>query len=241
MSEFRQRWRLTVCRGPDARDVAHRDVVSGWEAALRASGLPLAETAAARPRPRILFAAPVPVGMLAQRELIDVGLTECRLVHEVREAVGAAAPSGYRLVDLYDVWTGAPTLPSLVVAADYRASLTAGPGTESDTAGEGWTGLGDPLDAAIAELLASRRIEIGREKGGGVVTVDIRSHLLSLRGTSGANGSIRLDMRLLLGGAAGVGRPEEVVTALAGRLGRGLALTEVVRERIHLADDPALD
>src|SRR6266540_5047159 len=145
MSEFRQRWRLTVCRGPDARDVAHRDVVSGWEAALRASGLPLAETAAARPRPRILCAAPVPVGMLAQRELIDVGLTECRLVHEVREAVGAAAPSGYRLVDLYDVWTGAPTLPSLVVAADYRAWVRAGPGADSDIGGEDSTDLGRTL------------------------------------------------------------------------------------------------
>lgn len=248
MSELRQRWRLTVCRGPDARHAAHRDVVASWETALRASGLPLAETAATRPRPRILFAAPVPVGMLAERELIDVGLTECRPVHEVREAVASVAPSGYRLIDLYDVWTGAPALPSLVMAGDYRASVTVRPGAEADPgadpgadpAGEASTGA-VALEAAIEDLLASRRIEIGREKGGGATTVDIRPHLLRLRGTIGPEGSVQLDMRMLLGGSAGVGRPEEVAAALAGRLGRELAITEVVRERIHLADDPPRD
>jgi radical SAM-linked protein len=231
MSELRQRWRLTVCRGPEARHVAHRDVVAGWEAALRASGMPLANTAAARPRPRILFAAPVPVGMLGERELIDVGLTECRQVHEVRELVGAAAPTGYRLVDLHDVWIGAPALPSLVVAADYRAAVTAGPGSR----------VGDMLDGAIADLMASQRIDMRREKGGGAVTVDIRPHLLRLRRATGQDGSIRLDMRLLLGGTGGVGRPEEVVAALAQRLGLELAVTEVVRARIRLADDQADD
>jgi radical SAM-linked protein len=240
MSELRQRWRLTVCRGPDACHVPHRDVVASWETAMRASDLPLAETAAPRPRPRILFAAPVPVGMLAERELIDVGLTECRPVHEVREAVASAAPTGYRLIDLYDVWTGAPPLPSLVMAADYRASVTVRPGAEVDSTGEAPTRAA-ALEAAIEDLLAARRIEIGREKGGGATTIDIRPHLLRLRGTIGQDGSVQLDMRMLLGGSAGVGRPEEVAAALAGRLGRELAVTEVVRERIHLADDPPRD
>jgi radical SAM-linked protein len=240
MSELRQRWRLTVCRGPDARHVPHRDVVASWETAMRASDLPLAETAAPRPRPRILFAAPVPVGMLAERELIDVGLTECRPVHEVREAVASAAPTGYRLIDLYDVWTGAPALPSLVMAADYRASVTVRPGAEVDSTGEASTAAA-ALEAAIEDLLAARRIEMGREKGGGATTIDIRPHLLRLRGTIGQDGSVQLDMRMLLGGSAGVGRPEEVAAALAGHLGRELAVTEVVRERIHLADDPPRD
>jgi radical SAM-linked protein len=236
MSEMRQRWRLTVSRGPEARHVAHGDVVAGWEAGLRASGLALAESPAARPRPKILFAAPASVGMLGERELIDIGLTECRLVHEVRQAVGVAAPRGYGLVDLYDVWTGAPTLPSLVVAADYVASVTAGSGTESVVAG-----LGESLDSAIADLVASPHVEVQREKGGSTVTVDIRPHLLQVRGEIGADGSIRLNMRLRLGGTAGVGRPEEVVGALAELLGRELAVTALVRDRIHLADEPPQD
>jgi len=230
MNEMRQRWRLTVRRGPEARDMAHRDVVAGWEAALRASGLPVAETQAARPRPRILFAAPIPVGMLGERELIDLGLTECRLAHDVRESVGLVTPVGYRLVDLYDVWSGGPTLPSLVVAGDYRAIGTAGPAPPGGT---------ETIDDAVADLLAAPRIEAHRDRGDGTVTADIRPLVLGLRGTAAEDdGSIRLDMRLRLGGTGAVGRPEEVIRVLAERLGRSLHVSELVRERIHLADDP---
>jgi len=249
MSEMRQRWRLTVRRGPDARDTAHPEVAAGWEAALRASGLPVAETQAARPRPRIVFAAPAPVGMLGERELIDLGLTECRLVHDVRQAVTDAAPAGYSLVDIHDVWTGAPTLPSLVVAADYRADAAAVPaGADPAAAGEraageraaGATSTSDEeLDAAIAALLASPRIEIQRDKGSGVIGVDIRPLVMRLRRVaSPGDGSFGLQMRLRLGGAGGVGRPEEIVSTLAQRLGRPIRMDELVRERIHLADDP---
>ena len=97
MNEVRQRWRLYVERGPVVRDVAHRDVVAEWEAAIASSGLPFSawEKAQGGPRPRVTFAAPVPVGMLAEREPMDVALLERLRVHEVREAVSHAAPAGY--------------------------------------------------------------------------------------------------------------------------------------------------
>jgi Uncharacterized protein conserved in bacteria (DUF2344) len=256
MSEMRQRWRLTVRRGPDARD-AHRDVVASWEAALRASGLPLAETQAATPRPRIVFAAPLPVGMLGEHELIDVGLTECRQAHEVRQAVRDAIPSGHELVDMHDVWTGAPTLPSLVVAADYRARVTLRPApakravnkatTDEATTDEATTdnattddgGAGRMLDAAVEAFLASARVEIQREKGGGAIGVDIRPLVLRLQRTASlGDGTFGLHMRLRLGGTGGVGRPEEIVAALAVGLPGPLRIDELVRERILLADDP---
>jgi radical SAM-linked protein len=242
MSEMRQRWRLTVRRGPDARDAVHRDVVASWEAALRASGLPLAETQAATPRPRIVFAAPLPVGMLGEHELIDVGLTECRQAHEVRRAVLEAIPSGHELVDMHDVWTGAPTLPSLVVAADYRARVTllsaaAKRAVDKTTTDEGEAGR--TLDAAVEAVLASTRTEIQREKGGGAVSVDIRPLVLRLQQTGPlGDGAFGLRMRLRLGGAGGAGRPEEVVAALADGLSGPLRIDELVRERILLADDP---
>ena len=94
-----------------------------WEAGLRASGLPLSMSEAATPRPRIMFAAPAPVGVLAERELIDIVLTELILIHDVRAAVEAGAPPGYRSVDLYDVWLAGPSVASLVTAGDYRVTV----------------------------------------------------------------------------------------------------------------------
>ena len=123
--EPRQRWRLVVARDEAARDMLHRDVVAAWESGLVGSGLPVSLSETATPRPRIAFAAQAPVGMLAERELIDVVLTELRRIHDVRATVEAAAPAGYRLVDLYDVWLSSPTLASLVdgrgVPGDGRA------------------------------------------------------------------------------------------------------------------------
>ena len=95
------------------------------------------------------------------------------------------------------------------------------------------------LDAAVAAFLASPRVEIQRAKGGGAISVDIRPLVLRLQRTaSQSDGAFWLHMRLRLGGAGGVGRPEEIVAALAASLPGPLRIDELVRERILLADDP---
>jgi hypothetical protein len=169
--------------------------------------------------------------VLAERELIDVTLTELLLIHDVRSMVAAAAPAGYRLVDLYDVWLSSPTLASLVTAGEYRATV----GLEEGVLNAG-PSAADVL-AAIDGLLAAERLEVVRTKGHGAVTIDIRPHLHRLRLVGEVSTSFELSMRLRLGGEGGIGRPEEIVTALGERLGVGLVMRDVVRERIVLADD----
>jgi radical SAM-linked protein len=243
MSEARQRWRLIVARGEAARNLPQRDVTVAWEAAFRASGLPLAETDAATPRLRVAYGAPVPVGMFAEREPIDVALYERHRIHEVRAAIERVVPAGHRLVDLYDVWPAAPTLAASILAGDYRATCSPGVGDAPS--------LG-ALEAAAAAVVAAPRIVSRREKSGSVVEVDIRPHILDLRvegartgagsdvGAGGVEGApFDLVMRLRLGGEGGVGRPEEVVAAFAERLGRSLVSSRLTRERVILTDGPA--
>ena len=233
-SEPRQRWRLVVAREEAARDLLHRDVAGAWEAGLVGSDLPVNMSEAATPRPRISFAAPAPLGVLAERELIDVVLAELVLMSDVRAAIEAAAPAGYRLVDLYDVWLSSPTLASLVTAGDYRAvvAVEAGEVTSAEVA------------EAIAGMLAAPALERTRTKGHGAVTVDIRPHVIDLRLAAEApapdapGGTFEVWMRLRLGGESGVGRPEEVLAALGERLGRILVIGQLTRERIVLSDDP---
>lgn len=201
----RQRWRLVVARDEPARDLVHRDVTAAWEAGLRDAGLPVAMTETATPRPRISFAAPAPLGVLAERELIDVVLTELLLMSDVRSAVEAAAPDGYRCVDLYDVWLGGPTLASLVAAADFRVTVTTDAGDDAgDEAGDGGSAQPEKeaaetgaaqigaaqteaaqIGAAIGALLDAQRIEVVRAKGQGGVTIDIRPHIQRLRLAAG--------------------------------------------------------
>ena len=239
MSEARQRWRLIVARGEAALDLTQREVSVAWEAALRISGLPLAETDGTVPRLRVAFGAPVPVGMFAEREPIDVALFERRRIHEVREWIEPFMPTGYRLVDLYDVWPGAPTLAASIVAGDYRA--VAAP-VEAD----GGLVSRDTIEAAVAGILQAPRLVRRREKAGAIVEVDIRPHILDLRvaeeardAASAIDDSFALLMRLRLGGEGGVGRPDEIVAALADRLDRPLATRRLSRERVILTDGAA--
>ncbi len=222
----------------------HRDVAAAWEAGLRDSGLPLVSTEGRNPQPRVVFAAPVPVGMLAEREPIDLWLVERHRIDIVRPALEAAVPPGQRVVDLHDVWIGAPSLPASVIAGDYR--VTVGPGVAGGT-GDRAPIESSRIEAAVAALLAEPRIERRREKGSGWVIVDIRPHILDLamdwEPDAGAAPdptaapAIALSMRLLLGGERGVGRPDEVVAAIADLLGVELPVDSIVRRRVVLSDD----
>jgi len=235
MTDARQRWRVHVARGPAARDVPHRDILAAWEERLDRTGLPLVLTEGRDPQPRVVFAAPVPVGMLAEREPLDLWLTELRRIHEVRAAVEAAIPSGHRVVDLYDVWIGAPSLPASVVAGDYL--VTARPAAPFASRGA----LAADAASACASILGSSLIPRERSKGGGAVSVDIRPHILGLTvagAAAGADPTLSIEMRLLLGGDRGVGRPEEVLAELGDRLAVELIADEIVRRRVVLADEP---
>ena len=90
--------------------------VSRWSAA-RASGRDRGSRSVRRSRS----------GMAAERELIDVVLTDRWPAWRVREALASHIPPGWRLIDVFDVWLGGPPLAGRVAAADYRIELEGAP------------------------------------------------------------------------------------------------------------------
>ena len=121
--------------------------------AIDEAGLPLAWTEGARSRPRIAFGAPLPVGMSANAELIDVVTTDRWPAWQVRDALAGHVPPGWRLVDVEDVWLAGPPLAGRVAAADYRLELAGSPRR-----------IG--LRAAAADLLTARTLPRQRSRGG---------------------------------------------------------------------------
>ncbi|HET8785246.1 MAG TPA: DUF2344 domain-containing protein, partial [Candidatus Limnocylindrales bacterium] len=109
-----------MARDATAPQPTQRDVMAAWLDALSGAGLPLAGADGARGRSRLAFGAPLPVGMAAEHELIDVVLTERWPLWRLRGAIASRIPEGWRLIDAFDVWLGGPPLPARVVAADYR-------------------------------------------------------------------------------------------------------------------------
>jgi radical SAM-linked protein len=235
-AESRQRWRVVVRRGEAARDMTHREVEDAWADGLASAGVPVAPTGGSRPRPRLVFGAPVPVGVTADREPLDLYLRERLTIADLRERLVRALPRGHTLVDLHDVWLGSPSIASLVVSGDYRCLL-------ADDAGL--------VGAAAAELLGATRLTRAARKGDTSKPYDLRPLILAMSvapaegsaavadGSEGGGRGARaiLGMRLRLASEAGTGRPDEVVDELGRAAGRPLIVLTTVRERLVLAQE----
>jgi uncharacterized protein DUF2344 len=224
LPEPRQRWRIAFRReaGNDAE--ARRDLVADWLDRLAATGLPLASRGTGKARSSLALGAPLPAGMAAERELADLLLAERLPAWRVREAVASALPGDCDLVELGDVWLGAPPLAGSIAGADYRLTLTAD---------------ADPGAALVRQaagsLLAEQNLPRVRQKGGRDVTYDLRPLIARIDVLDGPPAVVLVRVRF--DPERGSGRPEEVIGALSDRLGRPIVAAETVRQRLLLADD----
>jgi radical SAM-linked protein len=215
VSEVRQRWRLVFARGEEARYLAHLDAVRLWERAFRRGEIPVATSEGFSPRPKLIFAAPLQLGMLAEHELADLYLAERLTAPDLRARLEAGMPRGYRVVDLHDVWIGEPALAPQLAAADYRMTLL---NVEQSR-----------VEQAANRLMAAEKLPRERRKEARTIPYDLRPLVLGLRveppdpaavppDATIAN-SARLWMRLRHTQDRGSGRAEEVVAALADLMG----------------------
>ena len=215
MSEIRQRWRLVFARGEDARYLSHLDAVHSWERAFRRGEIPIATSEGFNPRPKLVFAAPLQLGVLAEHELADVYLAEKLTALDLRQRLTVGLPRGYTVVDLYDVWVNAPAIAPQLAAADYRLTLL-----NVDQA---------RLEGAVTRLLAAEQLTRERRKEAKTIRYDLRPLVFDLQIRAadpeavppGAHPSevAGLWMRLRHSQNGGSGRAEEVVAALAEDLG----------------------
>ncbi len=215
-------------RDADGADLAQREQLGAWEAALAACGLPVAGLDAPRARPRFALAAPLAAGIAGEAELADTWLVERLPVWRVRGALEGRIPAGWRLRDLYDVWLGEPALPGQVAASVYRATFS--PGAVDATA----------LDRAAAALLEAETLPRERQKGERQIVYDLRPFLgqLDVEAAAAGSGPVVLRLTLQHDSEKGVGRPVEALAALGGLVGRDLVPATLARESLLLADPP---
>jgi radical SAM-linked protein len=226
MIEAVQRWRIAFRRGAPVLEFGPPEIARAWETALAAAGIPVVMSAAAKPRPRLTFAAALPPGRPAEHELLDVVLAERWSLPRLRAALTGALPPGLEIVDLYDVWLGAPSITAALAAMSHRAIL-AGP---------------DPVEVsgAVATLLEADRLHRTRAKGTErSVQYDLRPLILELGANPRPEATKQTIVRTILRTSSDgpSGRPDEVFLALGEVIGRELELVELVRERLWTADE----
>jgi radical SAM-linked protein len=226
----RQRWQLLFARREPALRVRQAELLNEFERAFREAGLPLSQTNALRPRPRLKFAANLPIGIELRGEILEAYFDELVTVGKI-EAATALLPEGIEVLDAREVWHGFPSAASQLRAAEYEIGVH-GDGNLSD----------ETLRGAVVRMLAAPRLIGQRRRGESerradagardlrplvedveILDVDEEEHRARLRMV------LRLD-------ASGAGRPEDVVRALDLSLRAG----PPVRTRLVFVDTPPI-
>ncbi len=229
----RQRWRIYL-RLPAVTVPGVLPAGAGaWAAILEGCGLPLAGDPG---RGRVVPAAQLPLGFAGEREILDMVLGARLPLPDVRDRIRAGLPASIELVELHDVWVGAPSAASAVVAADYRVLIG---------------GVAAPVVRLAAEsLLAAATLPRERHREKKTQSFDLRPLILGLSvsaavppaGAASDAPAALLRVRLRHRPDA-VGRPEDVVSALgeppAPSLRGEIRVLGIVRERLVLAGDGA--
>lgn len=211
-----------------AAEAVGRLAIEAWQAALVASGLPVAGLEPGGPgRARVAFAAPLPAAASGEAELVDLWLLDRRAAWEVRAGLEERLPHGHHWISAENVWLGAPALAGRVVAADWRVALT-GVAAKDRAA----------LAQAASALLAAVSLPRIRTKGAVERRYDLRLLLVDVALLDeGGPGLPALRIRTRFDPELGSGRPEEVVAALVETANMPIGVGSIARERLILADD----
>jgi radical SAM-linked protein len=205
-----QRIRITFGKFGVLRFVGHLDLAKTWERVLRRAQVPLEYTQGFNPRPRMQFAAALPVGVTSQSEFLDIWLTERLGGQFPDEWIGrlaATSPAGLQIYSLVEVPIKEAALPTQVSSSEYVITPT----DSGLMPGE--------LESRVEALLARSTIErMGHKKA-----YDLRPLILSL--SMDPDGSLIARMKT---GEQANGRPDELLDAL------GLELWQAHIHRRHL-------
>lgn len=211
-----QRVRITFGKHAALRFVGHLDLSKTWERLLRRAQIPLEYTQGFNPRPRMQFAAALPVGVTSEHEHLDIWLTE-RLSDPFPEVwierLRTASPPGLLIYRLQDVPIRDKALPQMVTTAEYEITLV------DDVISC------DELQKRVDTALAATTIERVTRKG---KRYDLRPRILDL--TVDEAGNL---VAYLSSNERANARPDELVDALGFELGQ----VRIHRRRLNLDGD----
>jgi radical SAM-linked protein len=204
--------RLRFRKDAALRLVSHHDLMRCFERLLRRAALPFHSSEGFHPKPRIVFALSLPLGIVGCEEVVELGLDEPMDPEEVRQRINREAPPGLQMLSAARV---SPRLTAQVCRAGYRIVIDAA--RAAVAAGN------------VSSMLAAAELWIERTRPEHR-RINIRPYLEDIRVSPAL---LEIDIRVTPNGTA---RPDEVLRAL----GVGDLLDEgniIERCRLQLADE----
>jgi radical SAM-linked protein len=195
-----QRLRIKFSRGPEIKFISHLDIVRLWQRAFNRAGIEIAYSSGFSPHPKISLAAPLPLGVTSESELMDIYIIKGVAPHYFVSALNQQLPSGMSVSKVYPISSELPSLQSQISQAEYRVEVE--------------TEKGPPdIKAAIESLLALEHLPWQHQRDTGPHQYDLRVLIDDIRVIDWQPPLGTLGMRLRCDNA-GSGRPEQVAAAL---------------------------
>jgi radical SAM-linked protein len=113
--------RCRFAKRGDLRLVSHHDIMRCLERMTRRARIPLAMTQGFTPRPKIVFALALGLGIEAWSEVVDIELSEPCEPASLLRRLAEVAPTGFDWLDAQALPAGAP--PPKPVAVEYALRL----------------------------------------------------------------------------------------------------------------------
>ncbi|MCL0041227.1 TIGR03936 family radical SAM-associated protein [Dehalococcoidia bacterium] len=198
--EPQQRLCLTFGRGEEVKYITHLDVMRLWHRALRRAGMPLSYSQGFNPRPRISTAAPLPLGVTSEAELMDIFLERKVSLHFFVRAVSEQLPPGIKILGVRECWPKLPSLQSRLRFAEYRVEV------ESERTPE-------EVSQALCSLLAKKSLPWQHARDKEIRHYDLRALINALWLIDQGHARYTLGM-VLRSDSRGSGKPEQVTAAL---------------------------
>jgi radical SAM-linked protein len=195
-----QRIRVLYAKTQPLRYTSNLDMHKIWERLLRRAALPLAYNQGFNPQPRLNQAAPLPLGLLSESEVVDFWLYEPKPLPVVEQILHEFAQPGIQVKNVSEIDMTSPALQTQTSSSEYLAELL----DSTDNA------VYSNLDQRISILLASSSLLRQRRNK----EYDLRPIILDLKQNCLSNsGYIQIWMHLTARNSA-TGRPDEVLLAL---------------------------
>jgi len=193
-----RRVRLIISRGEEGKYLAHLDVMRLWIRACRRAGLHLKYSEGFAPRPKIAIAAPLPVGVMAKFDYLEIECEE--LPRTVMSVLPLFLPTGFSVSGAMEIDKDAPALQALVQSAEYDVQIS-GNFTETQ------------IQSCIDDFMVREQVLFQRKKDNIVKEFNIRTQVYDVKIQSIQDDVLSLSCRLQCSGE-GAGRADELCLAL---------------------------
>ena len=141
-------------KGEALRYIGHLDLMRTVQRALRRSNLPIKYSNGFNPHIRLSFAAPLSVGVVGRRELMEVPVEDGVTEQQFCEAFNKVSPKCLQIVQARCISDEFPTLMSLVAGSRYTIKLFDSP--EATKAAQAFDSF-----MALDSYVANRRTKSG--------------------------------------------------------------------------------